>query len=172
MKWAGIGLIGILLILSGCTQPEGESTGQAVSMPKLDLSSNPFLTRFISEPNRAEMVIQSITVPINSLPKGRYSFPMARFNKGPKKCCETKTETVIYKDYRNLGGSGLIETEACTFVSTADGWIPGETRTNLGTTFYDYNEAGTYQIKAKIKCDVPDTRTRIYSEYAVEVHIQ
>ncbi|MBI5553787.1 MAG: hypothetical protein HY917_03530 [Candidatus Diapherotrites archaeon] len=34
MKWVGIGLIGILLILSGCTQIQGgNSTGEAVALP-------------------------------------------------------------------------------------------------------------------------------------------
>lgn len=42
MKWIGIGLIGILLVLSGCTQIQGgNSTGEAIGLPAGQLVAQP-----------------------------------------------------------------------------------------------------------------------------------
>ncbi|MBI5390154.1 hypothetical protein HZB02_01585 [Candidatus Woesearchaeota archaeon] len=49
--------------------------------------------------------------------------------------------------------------------------MPGETRTNMGTMSYNYNETGTYRITAKIQCNAPLTIPRLSKEYTVEIQI-
>lgn len=157
----------VLLFLVACTETNRGQANQVLNPTQLK-------TPFINEPDRAELIILNITVPTIPLQKGRYTFPMIRFNKGPKKCCEAKTQTIIYKGGRNLGGSGIFETEACAVNPSLNpgGFEVGETRTNMGTMYYNYNESGTYQIRATIECEIPQTRTRLLTEYWVNVSIE